>query len=354
MNRALLSTLTVCLAFLAGSTAFAQGSSLNNGTLFVPDDHATIQSAVDAASSGTMIKVRDGTYSAFTVSTSDITIKALAGAQPVVTPGFGPFAAAITVAADRVKIVGLTTQAPPGPFGLPSFGLVISGDGHTLRNNSAIGHFGAFSFNAATNCKVIGNKAIGDPFNPFGQFEGFACNDGLDNTFNANEASDVGLGFIDRRSQGTLYKNNVATDCNASGFTSSASMAGDPPSIGLAFLHNIASGCATNGFRARGVLDCTFKDNLAIDGGGIGFQVFEGPFGAVSSGNELSNNEARNNALDGFSISGGSDDNVLKDNLSADNGGYGYRVDAMLDNVFIGNTCDGNTLGGSDPAGVCN
>jgi nitrous oxidase accessory protein NosD len=49
----------VCIAFVV-LVAFASGVS--DSTIYVPGDHAKIQQAVDNASAGDTIIVRDGTY----------------------------------------------------------------------------------------------------------------------------------------------------------------------------------------------------------------------------------------------------------------------------------------------------
>lgn len=45
--------------------------------------------------------------------------------------------------------------------------------------------------------------------------------------------------------------------------------------------------------------------------------------------------------------------NTLKGNAAIDNDEWGFFVDAVLANMFGGNACSGNGLGGSNQPGIC-
>jgi parallel beta-helix repeat protein len=74
--------------------------------------------------------------------------------------------------------------------------------------------------------------------------------------------------------------------------------------------------------------------------------------------NLITDNESVGNGNDGFFCEGGIG-NTLSGNSAADNGGFGISDDtgadaASVQNTYEDNSCIGNTLGGSNPTGLCN
>lgn len=61
-----------------------------NCDLVVPDDHGTIQSAVDAATAGDTICVKDGTYAEQVVIDKSLTLQSANGAAPTIEPPANP------------------------------------------------------------------------------------------------------------------------------------------------------------------------------------------------------------------------------------------------------------------------
>ncbi len=70
--------LTACLIAVTASHAFAQ--------LIVPDDHATIQAAVDAAPAGGTVSVRPGTYAESVSVRKSLTLRGLGGVPTIAPP----------------------------------------------------------------------------------------------------------------------------------------------------------------------------------------------------------------------------------------------------------------------------
>jgi len=64
--------------------------------LVVPEDHSSIQAAVDAAAPGNVVCVRDGTYREQVVIDRDLTLRAARGASPTIEAGDSP--ASFTIA----------------------------------------------------------------------------------------------------------------------------------------------------------------------------------------------------------------------------------------------------------------
>lgn len=79
---------------LTGTTAARPGNGNagqpGNCDLVVPDDHGTIQSAVNAASTDDTICIKDGTYDEQVVIDKSLTLQSADGAAPTIEPPAGP------------------------------------------------------------------------------------------------------------------------------------------------------------------------------------------------------------------------------------------------------------------------
>lgn len=75
-----------------GSAAAKPGKGNSNGKCdtVVPDDHSTIQAAVDAANSGDTICVKDGTYAEQVVINKSLSLKSAADGSPTIEPADSP------------------------------------------------------------------------------------------------------------------------------------------------------------------------------------------------------------------------------------------------------------------------
>jgi len=83
--------------------------NLSKDTIYVPDDYSTIQAAVDAASPGDTIIVRDGTYTEnVNVNKDHLTIKSENGAEKTIVQATNPDDHVFEVTADYVNIRGFT------------------------------------------------------------------------------------------------------------------------------------------------------------------------------------------------------------------------------------------------------
>ncbi|MFB6105501.1 MAG: right-handed parallel beta-helix repeat-containing protein [Halobacteriaceae archaeon] len=79
---------------LAGRVAAGPGRRARSARcdLVVPDDHATIQGAVDAAAAGDVVCVRDGTYAEQVVVSESLALRSARGASPRIVPPDDPVA----------------------------------------------------------------------------------------------------------------------------------------------------------------------------------------------------------------------------------------------------------------------
>jgi len=99
----------------------------------------------------------------------------------------------------------------------------------------------------------------------------------------------------------------------------------------------------------------TFENNKAHDNAADGFFLQDG-----ASGNSFENNKAHDNADDGFFVEDGASGNTFEDNKAEENGGFGFHDDSTggagdlgTDNFYDNNECGDNTLGDSEPVGLC-
>ncbi len=102
-------------------TAFSVLPSVQASTFYVPDDYETIQVAVDAASPGDTVIVRDGRYIENIEVHKSLTIWSENGSDSTFVwaeyPGYGVF----SVTADYVTISGFTVEGATGAAGISLF-----------------------------------------------------------------------------------------------------------------------------------------------------------------------------------------------------------------------------------------
>ena len=121
---------SVCVAFVL--CAFASVASAR--TIYVPDDYAKIQWAVDNASDGDMIIVRDGTYTEnVDVNVDNLTLKSENGSDSTIVQASSPGDFVFEVTADRVNISGFTIK---GKWEEKGVGIYIAADNCSIFNNN--------------------------------------------------------------------------------------------------------------------------------------------------------------------------------------------------------------------------
>jgi len=95
--------------------ANVQPVSASPGIIYVPDDYTKIQWAVDNATSGDTIVVRDGTYTEnIDVNKEHLTIKSENGAGSTIVQAANPNDHVLHVTADWVNITGFTVENATG------------------------------------------------------------------------------------------------------------------------------------------------------------------------------------------------------------------------------------------------
>jgi nitrous oxidase accessory protein len=116
-------------------------------TIRVPDDHSTIQEAVDAANSGDIIIVRDGTYTEnVDVNKGHIAIRSENGPNSTVVRADNSNDPAFEIAADFVDISGFTVKG--------AFSYILS---HQLTPDAVLVRIGGICLKECEYCSIFNN-----------------------------------------------------------------------------------------------------------------------------------------------------------------------------------------------------
>ncbi|MCW3134245.1 MAG: right-handed parallel beta-helix repeat-containing protein [Methanophagales archaeon] len=95
-----------------GDVSESEVKSSSSATIYVPDDYLTIQEAVNAASAGDTIIVRDGTYTENVEVDKRLTIRSENGSDSTIVQAANLSNPTFEVSADGVNISGLTVKNP--------------------------------------------------------------------------------------------------------------------------------------------------------------------------------------------------------------------------------------------------
>ncbi len=169
-------------------TALASVSAAR--TIYVPDDYASIQQAVDSASDGDTIVVRDGTYYESITVSRQLTIKSEKGPENCIVNGTG--STVFTLKADGIRIEGFTiTGGGEGIF------LEYSNNNSISNNNISSNNWRGIYLYESNNNSISNNNISSN------NDDGIYLKDSNDNTIESNEFINDGLFVRDS------YRNEV-------------------------------------------------------------------------------------------------------------------------------------------------
>jgi len=261
----------------------------------VPDDYATIQAAVDAATGATKINVKSGTYTEAVVVTKPGLV---IGATGAVTLNGGFY---LTDAADNVTIRNFTivpqgTALPPSwPFGGVEFaGIYAFGvTGGKAEDNTVTGgssfEFGIYYENS-TGCTIKGNSVSGTNF-----------------------------GIVLKNSSGNTIDENTVTGTGG-------------PGIQL-YADNSGSGTCDNN---------TISGNRSNSSTGSAGIDFLGTAGKILRKNVVKDNEVKGNYY-GITLNGADRTTIGSDNVIMNNANYGIWIASATNTTIKKNTVTNNT-----------
>lgn len=177
-------------------------------TIYVPDDYLTIQGAVDAASAGDTIIVRDGTYTEnVDVNKDHLTIKSENGPDATTVRAANSGDPVFSVAADYVEINGFTVKGATGEGPGAGAGVYLEDVRYCdVLNNIASSNVYGIMLHLSSNNNVQNNTATSN------DNDGIILAGSRDNNIESNRAQSNGYGLWLDFSRSDTLKNNSMTD----------------------------------------------------------------------------------------------------------------------------------------------
>jgi len=178
---------------------------LEKNVLSVPDDHPTIQTAVDAANAGDTIIVRDGTYTENVDIDKSITLKSSSGnPEYTIVDAVDPYDHVFSVTADHVKISGFTvTEAP-------AYGIYLHNADYCDISDNICSHSAFGIYLDGSNSNSISDNTC---FN--NEWSGISLSDSENNTISNNTCSNNGRGIYLEDSENNSISNNLCCNNNS-------------------------------------------------------------------------------------------------------------------------------------------
>ncbi|MBO0609979.1 right-handed parallel beta-helix repeat-containing protein [Myceligenerans salitolerans] len=315
-------TVAACAGGSAATEGTAGGGDGTPAVLRVPDEHTTVQAAVDAASPGDLVLVSPGTYAeSVLVDTDDVTVRGT-DRNAVVIDGEGVRSSGVVATADGVRIENLTVRRTM------HYGVLVTGmhddDGPSAHGTDGYERLDPSRFPPVERFAVRHVTAANNGL--YGIYAFDARHGAITDSY-ASGSADSGIYVGQCRECDILVQGNVA-ERNAVGFenanaSDSVVVSGNRFSanrVGMTFLSNYQEAFTPQ--RAGTVVGNVVTTNTSADSPAHA----EGAFGI------------------GIGISGGRH-NVLRDNLVAGNPRAGVLLANTEDLAAVGNRVDGSWAG---------
>ena len=361
--------IVLVLTLLPGAGPLANGQAQAQPgaeIIYVPDDYPTIQGAVDTASPGDTIIVRDGNYAENIAVTGDrLTLKSQNGAASTIVTAADPNASVFAVTADYVSIAGFTVTGAAAEY---QAAIHLTGSSYCdIRSNTALDSYQGICLEDSHHNTLTGNTATGN------SQDGILLVLSGNNTLTANTANENGYFGIRLyfSPPNTLRSNSMADNrCNFYSWSRSLSelrqdvdtsnkVDGKPVYLLLDRSDAVIDSSTNAGYVAViNSTNITVKD-LTITHSGHGVLLaftnnsrIENVTGCYdkhsfllyhSHNNMVVNNIAASNIYDGFRI-WNSTNNILLNNTSNHNF-YGTCLESSDSNTLINNSFGDNGWG---------
>ena len=365
---------------------FVCASGVASATIYVPGDYAKIQWAVDNATAGDTIVVRDGTYTEnVDVNVNNLTICSENGSASSIVHAANPNDHVFEVTVDYVNISRFTVENATGDgkaglylnnvdhcnlfdnnasnnyFGIilhESSDIIIK-DNVVSNNHPSEGPGGLCLFNSKDSM-IIGNKMSCNSHN--GIYLGYSNNNTIINNYaNSNDYSGI---CVDNSIYNRIFNNTLDSNGHNGVWLGNSSC--NQLINNVAILNNHC-GIHLSNYKFETSIgmsnDNTIKNNNCSNNGDAGICLVES-FNNVITNNNLSNNN------DGISLSDSSNNNItnnivnsnngedgiylersscntVMDNIVADNGQIGIYLDYFSNSNIITNNNISNSLDGS-------
>jgi plastocyanin len=321
----------------------ADGAGADASTLRVPDDHETIQAAVDAAAPGSMILVEPGVYEeAVTVETDDLVIRGLDRNEVILDGGFELENGVRIVGADGVVVENMTARNyTHNGF----FWTGVDGYRGSYLTSYRNGDYGLYAFDSV-NGQFDHAYASGSPDAGFYIGQCYPCNAVITDVV----AEHNGLGYSGTNSGGNLLIVNSTWRYNRAGIVpNSGDYEEDPPERESTIVGNIVHGNSVgdtpaidaaitaqgNGILIAGGIDNVVERNLVFDHDLTGIAGVPLPDERIwpATGNRVQDNVVSDSRLADLSVfSAAEDGNCFSDNT------FESSIPADIETVL---PCDG-------------
>jgi parallel beta-helix repeat protein len=208
-KRQILKALALAIILFSAIWAFNIQTTHASKTLIVPQDYSTITSAVNHASQGDIIVVKQGVYYENIQINESISLQGENKENTIIMGNGGPNApAALTLAAAGIKVSGFTIESDNNSVPtLNSWGVKIQGDNCTITGNiiknNYIGIFCALQSSTTITDNTI-TLSIKDGI----RFYSGTLNNISDNNIVANAVSGIALGGYANMVSGNNLQNN--------------------------------------------------------------------------------------------------------------------------------------------------
>jgi len=304
-------------------TAFTSVSEVK--TIYVPDNYAKIQWAVDNASVGDTIIVRDGTYTENVDVNKRLTIRSENGSENCIVQAADSNDHVFEVTADHVNISGFTVKSA----GYWKAGIHLKNVKHcNILNNTALNScFGIWLETSSYN-NLMSNSALKN-------WCGICLTSSSKNNFMDNNALNNSRGILLHASRNNTLTNNTANSNTEYGILLEASS-----------YNNLTNNIAANNSRIGIWLKASSYNNLMNN---IAANNFRGILLHSSNKNNLTSNIANLNDEYGicleYSISYSISNNNLMNNTVNSNNYSGIKLYLSDNNTFTDNTANSNNKG---------
>ena len=302
MRRKAVKFVFLFFAFLV-LTAFASVSAAK--TIYVPDDYARIQWAVDSASIGDTIIVRDGTYYENVVVNKKLTIKSENGSAYCIVDGGG--STVFTLEADGIRIEGFSITGGRDGIYIRSNNNIISNN--TISSNNDCGVYLISNNSSISNNLISSNNDYG------------ICLRGNSNIISDNTISNNK--YIDLKGNNNRISNNIISNNNNGGIC----LGGNNNSISNNIISNNDGGIYFGGNNN------SISNNLISSNAYEGIKLWEG------NNNSISNNIISSNTYEGIDLRG-NNNSISENNIS--NNYYGIYLYESNNNSISNNNINSN------------
>ena len=306
--------LFVALAFVSVGIASA-------ATIYVPDNYQTIQEAVDNASAGETIIVRDGTYIENVDVNKRLTIRSENGSDKTIIRAVNPYDHVFEVTAGYVNISGFIVK---GASGQQKAGIYLgSGVDHCniSNNNASNNYYGIYLYYSSNNV-LTKNTMSGNDYN-FG-INGRGISDFIHNIDTSNK--------VDGK---PIYYWINEQDLQ---------IPGDAGFVGLVNSTNILVKDLTLAKNEYGML-LAYSNNSWIENVTTSNNKCDGIYLHYSSSNVLTNNNASNNS-NGIRLWSSDNNNLANNNVNSN------KINGIILRYSRNNTITSNTANSNENNGI--